>query len=80
MSLRAYFLHHRDEFELHYNCSAYSVESIPLAERAHPVAGFLLMAIGVVSLLAYVLCICALLQPKLRRLHVYNQMLYYGVF
>lgn len=78
MSLSAYFLRH-DEWERYYNCSAYTIDSVPISQRAHPVGGALLVAIGILSELAYIPCVYAMLCPRLRGTHIYNQMLYYAL-
>jgi len=37
--MEQYFFH-QDTFQLHYNCSFYSTDAIPLAERQHPHLGW----------------------------------------
>lgn len=38
-------LFHRAEYERLYNCSAYSIDKIPLEQRQHPILGYSILAL-----------------------------------
>jgi Serpentine type 7TM GPCR chemoreceptor Srt len=70
-------LFHHDTFQLHYNCSFYSTDAIPLAERQHVRLGIAFIVLFVVFELIY-LPILVVLRRHLQQ-SCYKQMFFIGM-
>lgn len=78
MALNQYFFHY-EEFMLHYNCSAYEVNSIPLEQRRHLDRGLILFLLGLVLEACYIPCVYVMLRTQqLRRQPCYQLMIQLG--
>ncbi|KAI6170600.1 Serpentine Receptor, class T [Aphelenchoides bicaudatus] len=73
-------LRRRDVYQRLYNCSFYSVDSIPIEERQHKAYGWMLVAMFVVFELLYAPCWFAMAQKKLRQNFCYKLMLIMATF
>ncbi|KAI6170907.1 hypothetical protein M3Y97_01103500 [Aphelenchoides bicaudatus] len=74
------FLRRRDYYQKHYNCSFYSVDSIPIEERQHKAYGWMLVAMFIVFELLYAPCVFAMAQKTLRKNFCYKLMLIMATF
>uniref|UniRef100_A0A183BKT0 Serpentine Receptor, class T n=1 Tax=Globodera pallida TaxID=36090 RepID=A0A183BKT0_GLOPA len=54
------YFFHPDVYERYYNCSSYSIDSVPLEARRHIVLGILFIILGVVCEILYVPCMIAI--------------------
>ncbi|KAI6170910.1 Serpentine Receptor, class T [Aphelenchoides bicaudatus] len=73
-------LRRRDVYQRLYNCSFYSVDSIPIEERQHKAYGWMLVAMFIVFELLYAPCVFAMAQKKLRQNFCYKLMLIMATF
>uniref|UniRef100_A0A915D9F1 Opsin n=1 Tax=Ditylenchus dipsaci TaxID=166011 RepID=A0A915D9F1_9BILA len=70
---------HPQEFEFHYNCSGYSVESIPLEIRRHKFDAICLILIFLNLEIIYILCLYAISRPQNIKASSYKLMFCLGV-
>ncbi|KAL3109957.1 hypothetical protein niasHT_017330 [Heterodera trifolii] len=54
------YLFKPDVYEQYYNCTGYSVDSIPIEKRRHIILGILFMALGILCEVLYVPCMIAI--------------------
>ncbi|KAH7691228.1 Protein SRT-40, partial [Aphelenchoides avenae] len=70
-------LFHREDVGRLYNCS-YSVDTVPLGERKHPVVGYILIALTIVYEASYIPCLIVFARHK-KNSSCYKIMLFLGV-
>ncbi|KAI6170908.1 hypothetical protein M3Y97_01103600 [Aphelenchoides bicaudatus] len=73
-------LRRRDFYHQMYNCSFYSVDSIPIERRKHVAYGCFLIALFIIFELLYAPCLFAMVQKKLRQYFCYKLMIIMTVF
>lgn len=54
------YLFHYDEWLVHYNCSFFNVDQIPLADRQHPIIGGSILGLAILFELLYIPCVISI--------------------
>uniref|UniRef100_A0A914ICG5 Odorant receptor n=1 Tax=Globodera rostochiensis TaxID=31243 RepID=A0A914ICG5_GLORO len=54
------FFFHPEEYDRLYNCSAYSIDQIPLEKRQHILIGVIFLSIGIICEVLYIPCMIAI--------------------
>uniref|UniRef100_A0A1I7RIS6 Serpentine Receptor, class T n=2 Tax=Bursaphelenchus xylophilus TaxID=6326 RepID=A0A1I7RIS6_BURXY len=73
------FLFDEATYNLHYNCSFYDIDSIPIQKRQHPLLGTLILAIYFVSVSLYIPCVTIMCTTGLRKRSSYQLMILLGI-
>ncbi|KAI6175014.1 Serpentine Receptor, class T [Aphelenchoides bicaudatus] len=74
MGLYLYFFDH-ETYDLHYNCTFYSVEDMPFEKRRRPIFAAIVFILGVAYEFLYIPCIYAMFKKKVRQAFCYKLMI-----